>query len=242
MTTIPNNDYDLAGWAAFYAANPHLRRSVGAAGDEGDDAGEGSEDAGETDTGDTSGETEGDEARQSKDTDNSDEGEGGKDGDDADGAEYTANDFAMPEGVELDEAMMTDFLAVANNQELTGKDRDQALVDLYAKKQGEATDAQYQQWEDTRTGWLKEAKADKEIGGKQFDENMGLAKKAMSKFGSKELQEFGTHYGWADHPEYLKLLVRVGATLSEGKAPRGGAKNEGGTIADRWYGDDDGDT
>ncbi len=40
----PSNDYDVDAWQAFYAANPTLVRSVGAAGDEGMD--EGGDDAG----------------------------------------------------------------------------------------------------------------------------------------------------------------------------------------------------
>lgn len=36
----PTDPYDVAGWEAFYAAHPHLMRSVGAAGDDGADGGD----------------------------------------------------------------------------------------------------------------------------------------------------------------------------------------------------------
>ncbi len=171
-----------------------------------------------------------DDAEKSKDDDDS--------GDDDKANELlTADDFEMPEGVEVDEGMMGEFLEIANNKELSGKDRDQALVSLYAKKQQDAMDAQYQSWDDTRNAWKTEAKSDKEIGGAAFDENMAHAQKALAHFGSKELQEFGEQFGWADHPEYLRMMVRVGKTLSEDNS----AGNKGGgdtqtPIENRWYG------
>ncbi|MBL4763478.1 MAG: hypothetical protein JKY93_12380, partial [Gammaproteobacteria bacterium] len=93
--------------------------------------------------------------------------------------------------------------------------------------------------DDTRNAWKTEAKADKEIGGAAFDENMAHAQKALAKYGSTELKEFGEQYGWADHPEYLRMMVRVGKTLSEDNS----AGNKGGgdtqtPIENRWYGTD----
>ncbi|MBL4859826.1 MAG: hypothetical protein JKX96_02880 [Acinetobacter sp.] len=171
-----------------------------------------------------------DDAEKSKDDDDK--------GDDDDGTEpLTADDFEMPEGVEVDEGMMNDFLEIANNKELSGKERDQALVGLYAKKQQDALDAQYQSWDDTRNAWKTEAKSDKEIGGAAFEENLAHAQKALAHFGSKELMEFGEQYGWADHPEYLRMMVRVGKTLSEDNSSGNqGAGDTQTPIENRWYG------
>jgi hypothetical protein len=142
--------------------------------------------------------------------------------------------------MEVDEAMMTDFLAIANNKELSVKEKNQELVSLYAKKQQEALDAQYQSWDDQRNDWKAEAKKDKEIGGKDFDKNLALAQKALAHFGSKELKEFGEEYGWSDHPEYLKMMVRVGKTLSEDNSSgnKGGGDSQT-PIEERWYGTSD---
>ena len=161
-----------------------------------------------------------------------------KKGDDDDGTELlTADDFEFAEGVEVDEGMMNEFLEVANNKEMTPKEQNQALVNLYAEKQQSAMDAQYQAWDDTRNAWKTEAKSDKEIGGAAFEENLAHAQKALAHFGSKELKEFGEQYGWADHPEYLRMMVRVGKTLSEDNSS--GNKGGGDTqtpIENRWYG------
>lgn len=203
-----------------------------------------------SDGSDTNGTGEGEDADKTADNDKTKEdsdkdaekSKSDDDGDDDDGTTepLTANDFELPDGVEVDEGMMDEFLTIANNKELSGKDRDQALVGLYAQKQQEALDAQYQSWDDTRNAWKTEAKADKEIGGAAFDENLAHAQKALAKYGSKELSEFGEQYGWADHPEYLRMMVRVGKTLSEDNSS--GNKGGGDTqtpIENRWYGSSD---
>ena len=196
-------------------------------------------DANGTDKGDDADKT-ADNDKTKKDSD--DDAEKSKDddekGDDDEGTEpLTADDFEFAEGVEVDKGMLNEFLEVANNKELTSKEQNQALVNLYAQKQQAALDAQYQSWDDTRNAWKTEAKADKEIGGAAFDENLAHAGKALAHFGSKELKEFGEQYGWADHPEYLRMMVRVGKTLSEDNS----SGNQGGgdtqtPIETRWYG------
>lgn len=164
--------------------------------------------------------------------------EGDGQGDDDSGElEYSATDFELPEGVELDEAMMGGFMDIAKEAGIS-KDAAQKLVSLYAGKQQEAVDAQFQQWDDVRKGWQADFNADKEFGGKNAKENLALANKALAHFGSKELKEFGEHYGWADNPEYLKMLVRVGKTLSEDSAAQGGG-NDQTPIEKRWYGTGD---
>ena len=78
-----------------------------------------------------------DDAEKSKDDDEK--------GDDDEGTEpLTADDFEFAEGVEVDKGMLNEFLEVANNKELTSKEQNQALVNLYAQKQQAALDAQYQ--------------------------------------------------------------------------------------------------
>jgi len=221
-----------AGGADDAAKNDNANEDSASGEAETKDTGE-SADADKTADDDKTKEDSDDDAEKSKDDDDK--------GDDDEGTEpLTAESFELPEGVEVDEGMMGEFLEIANNKELSGKDRDQALVSLYAKKQQDALDAQYQSWDDTRNGWKTEAKSDKEIGGAAFEENMAHAQKALSHFGSKELKEFGEQFGWADHPEYLRMMVRVGKTLSEDNSS--GNKGAGDTqtpIENRWYGTSD---
>jgi hypothetical protein len=63
--------------------------------------------------------------------------------------------------------------------------------------------------------WAAEIKADKEYGGAAFEENLALAKKAISKFGSPGLVELFKTTGIGNHPELIKAFVRAGKAISE---------------------------
>lgn len=208
-----------------------------------DVGGNASEDAGkesspvQSDAGEVKAES--DKAKESADAD-AEKGKGDEEGDSDDSGEveYSIDDFKLPEGVEADTDAFDEFLKITNNKELDGKERNQALIDFYAKKQAEAQDAQLQQWDNTRKEWQNQMKSDKEFGGKALDQTKALALKALTEYGSKELKEFGETYGWADHPEYLKMLARIGKTLSEDSSAKGKGENQT-SIENRWYGSDD---
>lgn len=243
-------------WNEYYKLHPNMRRSVGAEGveDAGGDgsaapeggdapAGESSE-AGEAAAAPT-GEAEASEttdegkAKETPDSNSQDgEADGGKGGDEdgADAVTYTADDFTMPEGMEVDEAMMSEFLDIANNEELSGKDRDQALVDLYAKKMQQAAEQQQEAWDNVRKDWQDQVKEDKDLGGKNLDKTKATSVQVLSEYGSPELMEFLENYGMLDHPDMLRFLVKVGATTSEDQAAHGrdGAQAP---VEDRWYKD-----
>lgn len=180
--------------------------------------------------------TDDEQAKESSD-DDSQKGEG--DGDKAkdEGGEYTAESFEMPEGMEVDEAMMTDFLEVANNKGLSGKERDQALVSLYANKMKEATDRTMEQWEGIRKGWSDEAKSHKVYGGDDYKENKAIMMGALNHFGNQELVKMGEHFGWMDNPDFQLFLYNAGKTLTEDQIAQG-RENNVVPIESRWYGED----
>lgn len=187
-------------------------------------------------------------AKEAADSDNQ-EGEADGDGEDSDGeeekgeeeaTEYTADDFKFPEGSEIDEAMMGEFLSVVNNKELTGKDRDQAFVDLYVKKMEEGANAQLDKWEEVRKGWKEESKNNPVYGGKAYKKNQGVMLKALNEYGGAELKKLGDYFGFSDNPHYQEFLFNVGKTLSEDKTVNngsGGGQSE--PIEKRWYGSGD---
>lgn len=174
------------------------------------------------------------------DTDNPAEGEGDDDGEAVAGnLDYKAEDFELPEGMALDEDMMGKFMGVAKEIKLP-KDQAQKLVQMYAEKQQEAVDVAHDAWEDVRLGWQNEIKADKEIGGKGYEQNKAVMLRALSKYGSKELVEFGNQYGWSDNPAYQRFLFKIGKSLSEDAVGEGnnGSPPAIEDIASRWYGKD----
>jgi hypothetical protein len=148
-------------------------------------------------------------------TDEADDQDEGDDADgDAEAAEYT--DFEVPKGVTLDADMLSEFVADAKERGLTQeqaqKDIDRAVA-LLTKQQ----DALTQSILDTRKAWEDATRADNDIGGDALEENLGFAKTALETFGTPALVEVLNQTGFGNHPEFIRLLARVGDALGEDK-------------------------
>ncbi len=145
-------------------------------------------------------------------------------------------EFTVPEGVQLDPTMVTEFQATAKDLKLS-QAQAQKLVDLQSK----AVKAQVEQIATIRTGWQAAAKADKELGGATYDANLAVALKGIEAHGTPELQEFLRATGVSQHPEMIRLFYRLGKLVAEddgaGSGGRGTA-NAGGrkTLGNRLYG------
>jgi hypothetical protein len=122
-----------------------------------------------------------------------------------------AYELKMPDGVEMD----ADLLAVATPMLREAKlspAQAQVVADLYMKTQTDAI----QKHQDTMAGWLKEAKADDEIGKRDWDKNLAHAHRAFKTFGTDEAMTLFDNYGLGNHPEILRIFVRMGKAIGEG--------------------------
>ncbi|MGM0743218.1 MAG: hypothetical protein ACQEVT_16760 [Pseudomonadota bacterium] len=64
--------------------------------------------------------------------------------------------------------------------------------------------------------WLDTAKADKEIGGQNWDASIATAQKVIDRFGTPELMaDVIQGQGLGTHPEVIRLLPRIGNGLSD---------------------------
>jgi hypothetical protein len=143
------------------------------------------------------------------------EGEGEKkDGEDKkDAAEITPEsygDFTTPEGMPVNETVLGEFKTVAAELKLP-KDAAQKLVDLQVKN----VQAQVQQWKDTREGWVKELKADKDFGGEKFDQTIHKANMALRQFDTDGSFLKALKGTFDNHPATVKMLARVHDALGE---------------------------
>lgn len=167
-----------------------------------------------------------------KDADTTKDSEDGKDADQkkdekkAEGAPDEYEDFKVPDGVEVDPDEVAGFKEIAKEFNLT-QEQAQRLIDFEAERVGKLAETQAELWTKTREEWAEKAKADKEYGGKAFKENVGLAKKALDAYGSKELAELCDSFGIGDHPEFIRLLVNVGKAMSEDKLEAGRGASAG---------------
>lgn len=115
--------------------------------------------------------------------------------------------FAPPEGVEFDTEDLTKFTDIAKTHKLP-KEAAQAVVDLAAAREKARAEAHFNQvsaWADTVT-------KDPELG---KAENLATAKGVIDTFGSPDLIGLLDSTGLGNHPEVVRLALKIGKALSE---------------------------
>lgn len=122
-----------------------------------------------------------------------------------------AYEFKAPEGQEFDPSVISAFSEVAKELNLS-QENAQKLLD----RMSPVIDARQQAAVETlRTQWADEAKGDQEFGGEKLDASLGVAKKALDQFGSAPLKQMLKETGLGNHPEVIRLFVKVGQAISE---------------------------
>lgn len=117
----------------------------------------------------------------------------------------------MPEGFKADAETIGEFGTLAKELNLT-QEQAQKLVDFQGKAQGQVMAAQL---DAIAQEWTDQTKADKEIGGDKFDENLAVAKTALDKFATPEFRTFLDASKLGQHPEMVRLMFRVGQAISQ---------------------------
>ena len=157
--------------------------------------------------------------------------DGGEDGDDGDPAASEVDqyeDFSVPEGMELDAAMVEKFTPLARETKLSQEDA-QKFVDLYAEGKQKALDENKAIWDGIHKGWKDEIEADPDLGGDKLDATLGSAKTAVdlmeTKFGCKGLAEAIEMTGVGNHPAVIKMFHALGVEFGDDgdNPPSGGA-------------------
>jgi|TARA_R100001530_G_C4315207_1_gene154152 hypothetical protein len=160
-------------------------------------------------------------AEEDKGEEKEDKEEKKEEGKEAETEMLTVEDLKFPEGVTVDQDIQNEFLTIANDKDMTAKERGQALVNLQTKlytKQTEAYQAQMSAWIDT-------VKADKEMIGDTGDKlpaNLAIAKKGMEGLKVDGLGEILNETGYGNHPAIVKAFYRIGKSISEDSFRVGG--------------------
>ena len=123
--------------------------------------------------------------------------------------------FKLPDGVNENASVVNHVTDVAEKFKLTQEQAQELLNSQasYDAKAAAESDASYAQ---AVNAWAKEAKADGEIGGNEWRETIRRSNVAIDKYGTSELRDF-LKAGVGNHPEVIRFLSRVGATLVEDK-------------------------
>lgn len=133
-------------------------------------------------------------------------------------------DFAVADGIVLDPEMITAFKPLAKELGLN-QGNAQKLVDLAVQVQQRTIDGIFEMHETRKATWLAEAKADPEIGAdvSLWDENVegsaanSVAVRAFNSIsqGHPGLKAAVDELGIGNHPEFLRLMFRIGKTMRE---------------------------
>jgi Spy/CpxP family protein refolding chaperone len=145
------------------------------------------------------------------------EGEAAKTGDkpaDAAKPAEVTYEFKVPEGFDPNTEGMNELKATAKELGLT-PEQAQRIADLGVKQAQGFTTQLVEQQKAMTAQWAEQTTTDKEIGGDKLPENLGVAKKALDTFGSKELKTLLNQSGLGNHPEVVRFMVKAGKAISE---------------------------
>ena len=109
-------------------------------------------------------------------------------------------------------------------------DAAQKAVLNYSEKQGKV-------FEETKAGWRKESENDKEFGGDKFKESAELASRVFGKYGNDALKTALNESGLGNHPELVRMAVKIGQAMKDDEFIHSGSKGGGQekSAADTFY-------
>ena len=148
-------------------------------------------------------------------------------------AEYV---LAMPKDSLIGKEVIDNWTKVAKEKGFDQKDA-QGVLELLDSQVKAYASQQKAQLENAPKQWVEESKADKEIGGEAFPQNVELGHRVVSKFGSPLFVEYLNKTGLGNHPELLRFCARIGRVIGDDIMIVGstnGATNEK-SAADKLY-------
>lgn len=144
-------------------------------------------------------------------------------------------------GVQFDAQVLDAYSGIAKKLNLT-QEGAQELLDTVAPVMHQR---QQEQLQTIRTQWAAEALADKDLGAGDkatLDQNLGIAKKALDRFGGPDLVRWLNETGLGNYPPLLKAFLAAGKRISEDQMvpanANGSAKGErpmdNSSVGQRW--------
>lgn len=130
--------------------------------------------------------------------------------------------FELPEGVSMADETLEGLKSLAGDLKLDQDGADK-VKDLGVEMLKKWETAQSDALETMKSEWADSAKADDEIGGAKFDENLAGAKSAMDKFATPELTTLLNESGLGNHPEMIRLFWKLNAQISDDSLVSGNA-------------------
>lgn len=137
----------------------------------------------------------------------------------------TYADFDLPEGMTVDQVTLDEVTPIFKDLGLT-QEQAQKLVSTYASRVQAGEQERVDAFNQLMNDWRDQSLNDKEFGGDNFQENVGIAKQALDKFGTPELSKLLEEHGVGNHPEVIRFMIKVGRLTQEDNPGNGDKSNE----------------
>lgn len=124
-------------------------------------------------------------------------------------------EFKAPEGQTYDESILTEFSVAAKEANLSQEAASKLLDKMGPALSASIVARNQAQIDSIQTQWKEASTNDKEFGGDKLQENLGVAKLAVDKFGSPELKKMLSDTGLGNNPEVIRFFYRAGKAISE---------------------------
>ena len=125
-------------------------------------------------------------------------------------------DLKLPKDSPLDPAYVAKIEAEAKAEGLTNE---QAQVRLERDNQAQAyfANQQQEQIKQQQKAWVTEVESDKEIGGKDYKENIETAKRALDRFADDAFKKTLSESGLGNNPHMIRTFLRIGKMMADDK-------------------------
>lgn len=123
-------------------------------------------------------------------------------------------DLKLPDGSQLDAKAIEKVASYAKEKGLTNEQA-QALLERENTAVAEFAERQKQEVKAKLESWVNDVKADKEIGGDAFNANAELAKRVIERYATPEFKATLDETGLGNHPELVRVFVRIGRAMAE---------------------------
>lgn len=142
-------------------------------------------------------------------------------------------EFVAPEGQPLNSDVLGAFENVARELDLS-QDAAQNVISKVAPVMLKAQQAEMTR---AKNEWIESSKSDAEFGGDKLPENLAIAEKAFSTFGTPELKQLLHQTGLNNHPEIIRAFYRAGKQISSSAFVPGGLAhaNDTAPLANQLY-------
>jgi len=138
---------------------------------------------------------------------------------DTDNDEYS--EFTLPEGVTQEDVdpLIQSLTPIFDEMGLSQEEAQQ-LLDFQLDQKQKDSQRQSDEWSAQKKQWDETIKADKDLGGANFEKSKGLVDSALNKLGSPELRGILNDSGLIQEPTVFRFLHKLG-TLTQEDNPGG---------------------